>query len=157
MERYSMNDWQPLTILDKKMRVEEEINQLTASKEPLVNKKKEIELELSELNNKIRVNGFIDQNEYANICKRQDDLKRIKHGVEQQLLSLKQQVRNKQTEKDKLTIQGKKFSSSEIKQCLLGLREKYMSFASDTTRVSSMRAMASKFVEELQAALKHVD
>lgn len=152
-----MNNWQPLTIFDKKMKIEDELRELENKRTPLVDRKKEIELELSEINNKIRVGGYLDQNEYAKICERQDFVKREKYKIEQQILGIKRMIREKNGEKDKITLQGKKIGNSEIKSSLIELRDKYMAFAADTTRVSSMRAMSSKFVEEIQAILKTLD
>jgi len=41
----------------------------------------------------------------------------------------------------------------DITKALTGLKEKYTSFAADSTRVASMRTMAAKFANELEAII----
>jgi len=51
--------------------------------------------------------------------------------------------------KEGVRMELNKTKSNPIFEYLTSLKEKYMEFSSDTTRVSSMRIMASKFAEEL--------
>jgi hypothetical protein len=153
-ERFAMKDWQPLSIEDKLIRVEEEINAIDQRREPFIIRKKEIDLELSTLVNGIRM-GRLSPIEYAEVCRRQNELKSEKHSIEVSISVLKNEIRLKNTEREKIRLLGKKEPNDKRKEYLIELRDKYTAFAADSTRVSSMRAMAAKFVEEVQIILKH--
>jgi hypothetical protein len=152
-ERISMREFQPVTLDSKLLRIRTEITQIEESKQPYVSRKQEIELELSKLNSKVRTGDF-SKIEYNTICNNQDTLKDEKRLVDEKLIEFRDLIRKKNRELDTIMHEMKRVPDEQIKETLLGLRDKYMSFASDTTRVSSMRSMASKFAEELQVVLK---
>ena len=153
MERYSMNNFTPLTWDEKEQRLKEKRFKMESDKEPLVDRKKEIELELSELNQQVR-GLHLEDEDYAKVVKRQTEIKREKLLLEQGIMKIKRELNSVNQEIDKARLQSKKAPNDAIHQSLVDLRDKYMSFAADTTRVSSMRAMSSKFVEEIQSVLK---
>jgi seryl-tRNA synthetase len=155
MERYSMNEFKPLTLLDKRQRIEERICEIETKRYPLVLEKQEIESKISDYNRRVR-GKHLETAEYDSICRKQRDLFQQKRKVERELMELNQQARVLSKDKDDLSLQIKKIPDEAAKQKVVELRDKYSSFASDTTRVSSMRAMASKFVEEMQSLLKEM-
>lgn len=155
MDRFSMNEFKPLSLDEKKARLENQNVELQNEKNKYIERKKEIEVELSMLNSEIR-KGEFENGRYVEICNTQDKLKVEKFSLEKKILELNQRIRNKSSEETNIKLQIKRIPNEKVKHDLLELRDKYMSFASDTTRVSSMRAMASRFVEEIQFILKHI-
>lgn len=156
--RFSMKEWSPITVYDKKLKIEREIEEIQKKRQPLIDRKREIEMRLSEINSKFKTRaGDFSNGEYAGICKEQDLLKVEKFGIEEKLRSLKIEGREKRMEENEVFVESKKYPDEKLKDTLLEIRDKYMSFAADTTRVSSMRAMASRFVEEIQGIMKYVE
>lgn len=155
MERYSMKEFTPLTFLEKKDKIDDAIEVLKEKRSPIVAEKKEIDEQIGEYNSMTKV--LLPDYEYAAIMKAKTPLIARKRVLEGQIMTLNEEIRKKQRERDKVDLQRKKVPSSAIKDSLLELRDKYMSFAADTTRVSSMRAMSSKFVEEIQSILKYTE
>lgn len=144
---YSPIATRPFTLEEKKIRLESDIVDLRSERQKLVERKQEIELEIGNYNSQVRGKHLPEQ-EYENICRWQSALKREKLDIEKKLADTKSVLQKKELEKDNLSLNIKKVNE-EAKQHILEIRDKYMSFAADTTRVSSMRAMASKFSEEL--------
>lgn len=155
MERYSMKEFTPLTFLEKKDRIDDDIELLKEKRHPIVAQKKDVDEKLAEYNSMLK--DYLPDIEYKGIIKAKTILIREKQQLEKSLMELNDELRKKQRERDKVDLQRKKVPSSAIKDSLLELRDKYMSFAADTTRVSSMRAMSSKFVEEIQSILKYTE
>lgn len=154
--RYSMREFKPLTLEDKQHDLEVQRERIDEERGKLVDKKKEIELELSELNGAAR-SGKLSSEEYIKVCDRQTVIKQEKYKLEKDILEIKRNMRGLNLEIDSVRLKARKIPNSEVKQLLLELRDKYMSFSADTTRVSSMRAMSSRFVEEINAIAKHLD
>jgi len=152
-ERYSMREWKPPTMDDKMFRLEVKRRELDKEREPFVERKLQIERQLGKLTEEVR-GKVIDDDRYREVLKEQSELKREKAKIEDSLKDVKKRIATHVAEVEDLKFQMKKIPSEGIKDGLLELRDKYLTFASDTTRVSSMRAMSSKFVEEIQAMLK---
>ena len=152
-ERYSMKDYQPLTMSERKVNLDNDINDLNLKKAPLTLRKQEIEFELSKYKDRVR-GKHLPQDEYNEICQWQRALSQEKLGLEVKLSDIKVKIAEINKEKDVLSLNIKKIPDSMTKDILTELRDKYMAFSSDTTRVSSMRAMSSKFVEEIQVIIK---
>jgi|SRR6185312_4511406 len=151
-ERFSMNEFQPLTMDEKKFMVENKISAINKKKEPFIIRKQEIELELSKYKAMV-VGKYIDPEKYQHILECQGKLKDEKFQIEKTIHGFKKEVESLNRELETIRLQMKKIPDGNTMKTVLEMRDKYMAFASDTTRVSSMRAMASKFVEELQSLL----
>ena len=154
-ERFSMNDFKPLTLSERKLGIENDISNLKLEKSPLINRKQQIELELATYRNRIRGN-HLPQEEYNQICQWQRALSQEKLDIEKKFLEINDRKVRLEKERERLHLKIKQLPDSTVNDALIELRDKYSSFASDTTRVSSMRAMASKFVEEIQSLLTQI-
>lgn len=130
------------------------INKLVSLKDKLAIDKREAELELSELKNKIRTGGRMHPFDYKVICDKQSVIKKRILSIEKSLADMSSQIQNKQGFKEELTLHHKQQSKSAIVNDLTVLRDFYMAFASDKTRVASMRAMSAEFAEKLEKVIK---
>jgi chromosome segregation ATPase len=155
MNLYSMKELRPLSLMEKKLRIEAKMNEVDGMRDPLVDRKTELQSELSVFNTEVRGHS-LHKDRYDEICRWQVVYKKEISDIDKKLLELRRERRKLNQEKDELSLDIKKVHS-EAKEKLYEVRDRYMSFAADTTRVSSMRAMASKFVEELQGILQSMD
>lgn len=153
-ERFSMNHFKPLTFDERVFKAEEELRDFEREIDPLIDRKREIESMLTEIN--AHKKEWLPDDEFDRVMKTRAGLVKEKFGIEEQIRKMNKVVKQKHAELDKLKLQRKKMPQQEIEEDLIELRDRYMAFASDTSRVSSMRAMASKFVEELTIILKHL-
>jgi hypothetical protein len=151
-ERFSMAEFKPLTMSERKLSIENDIANLSLDRTPLIIRKQEIELELAAYRNRIRGN-HLPQDEYNEICQWQRVLGQEKLDIEKKFLEINDKKLKLEKERERLHQKIKQLPNSSLNDSLVELRDKYSAFASDTTRVSSMRAMASKFVEEIQSLL----
>jgi len=152
--RFSMNSYKPLTLDQKKAVIDAELYEIQEKRQPLVDRKQEIETELSVLNNRVRVNGNLPDLEFREICEIQDRLKAEKRQIDSMLLAYKTDLSKKNRERDAITTQIKYSPKEFIEERLVELRDKYTQFAADKTRVASMRAMAAELVNEINILLK---
>lgn len=153
MNNFSMKEWKPELAYNKLQRLEQQISDIEEKKLPLVNDKRKIEVELNEVNIVLKEKHYSDK-DFNDINSKRGRLVKQKSDIEIQLSNLKQTAKKLHTEKELLQLDLKKKPNEAIKENLICLRNEYQSFASDMTRVSSMRAMASRFVEEIQSILK---
>lgn len=151
-ERYSMNHWKPEEVYTKIQRIEAEWIKLDDERSELVIKKKRIEAEFSEANANLRSMTMMSK-EWNDANSLRGQLSRKKSEIEIQISELNLKAKRLYAEKESAKIELKKKSNEAIKDNLLAMRDKYMAFSSDNTRVASMRAMSSKFVEEIQNIL----
>ncbi len=152
MEQFSMKEWKPELVYNNIQRIEQTLTELNEEKLPLINAKREIEAELTQLNVQLK-EQYYSPEEFNIINSKRGRLVKQKTDIDIKLSELKQRSLKLHTEKESANIELKKKPNEAIKMAMYGLRDKYLSFAADTTRVSSMRAMSSKFVEEIQAIL----
>ena len=138
------------TILD----VEVSINTLIQQKEKLVFDKKEIELKNAVLNNQVRAGGRMHDVKYKQICEQQSKLKKDALKIERAISELSIEIMKKSTFKDQLRAEFKKQQKIDVRQKLTEMRDYYINFASDKTRVASMRAMGAEFAEKVEVLIK---
>lgn len=153
-ERFSMNHFKPLSLNEKLSRMEEKRRSLENDRLPIIERKKEIGVELSAFRARVRTGGMLEPNEYKAICDKQEGLKKELLQVEKNISENNRQLSAINSEIDSFKRQMKTLVKDEVKDSLEALRDKYTSFAKDRSRVSSMRAMAAEFVEDLQETLK---
>lgn len=135
-----------VTLLD----IEECVNELQNKKSEVVAKKQETEMKLSNINNSIRGRGMLPAHQYKFLCDQQDQLKRAKNAFDQEIQLLNIEIRKKNSLKDRLKMeQGTQVSGSVVTQ-LTHLKNHYINFAADGSRVASMRKMAAEFAEKLE-------
>lgn len=152
MERFSMGSWKPEMVYNKLQRIEQALSSINSVKMPLVNEKRSIEMELNETNILLRSMSRSDP-EYNKVNSKRGQLVKKKGEIERNLMDLKQESQKLHAESESAKIELKKKPNEMIKGNMIELRDKYLSFSADNTRVSSMRAMSSKFVEEIQSIL----
>lgn len=132
------------------------INTLIEQKGELSFQKKELEIKNSSLKNQIRTGGYMPDALYKSICDQQNRAKKDVLSVERAISELAIEIRNKSTLKDQLKIQLRQQNGVNIKESLTDLRDYYINFASDKSRVSSMRAMGAEFAEKLEVLIKEL-
>lgn len=133
------------------------INDLNEKKRSLGMEKQTLEAQLSVIRNKIRGRvGRMPPPEYQALTRKQGEIYQKVLNINQQIIDIKSEISKKSilemnidnelnsSVPEKITITSK----------LQTLKSKYMAFASDMTRVSSMRVMASQVAEEIDAIIK---
>lgn len=138
------------TIID----LEEAITTLNQQKDKLIFDKREIELENSILNTKVRTGGRMHEVKYKNICDQQTKLRKDSLKIEKAISEISIEINKKSTLKDKLKLEYKQQQKFDIKSKLVEMRDYYINFASDKSRVSSMRAMSAEFAEKIEKLIK---
>lgn len=154
-ERFSMKEWKPEQVYDKIQRAQHLKASLENEKIPLIDEKRIIEAELNEYNVKLRGLPYGEKN-YNDLNSKRGQLVKKKAEIETKISEIKKKLQKVNSEIDSCKIDLKKRPNEAVQELLFELRDKYLSFSADTTRVSSMRAMASKFVEEIQIILKAI-
>jgi len=132
----------------------ESIQKLVQQKNKLVIDKKGYELEVSVLKNKIRSGGRMTDSKYNELCDQQNALKNTLFSIERAMNDLTNEIQNKNSLLDRLKNQIKTGGDTNIKKELINLKNHYISFSADRSRVSSMRAMGSEFAEKLEGLIK---
>lgn len=140
--------------------IERSLARLADQKEDLVQRMNEINARLSQLNVRVRGN-ILPKHQYQAICDEQNKLKQEKLLVDASMSEIKKQIRSRSILKEEARLSSTREADKsrprlDIRSRLVELRDKYMEFSSDTTRVASTRAMASRFSEELELLLKQM-
>lgn len=130
--------------------IEDSINTLSRKKDELVLRKREVEAENSEIKNKIRTGGLMSNNEYQKLCNKQNMLRREMVEIERGVLDINHEIRSKSSLTNQLKQDRKETNINETKDNLVALKNEYIRFAADKSRVGSMRAMAAEFAEKLE-------
>jgi hypothetical protein len=123
-------------------------------------KKRTFDTELSAINGRIRSGGRLPQQEYAGHCRRQTWLKQQILDIEKLLGPLKAEKVRWRLLREEINVEsGMPFKSHNreqnpaVREEIVKLRSRYLSFAEDHTRVNSMRLMAGEFASELTRIL----
>jgi hypothetical protein len=135
--------------------IERSILEQKSKQSEFVFKKKRAEDELAFIKNRIRANQkHLPEIEYKSLCKKQDVLKKEKTDAEQEISKIQTDIQKKSLLKDEIKNELKERANTNLPDTLTALRDYYMAFASDKTRVGSMRAMASEFAEKIESIIK---
>lgn len=150
-----MDDFNP-SVHDKQS-AEFLINELHKKRVELALQKRDIEIDLMALNKRVMSSTQrLPPQEYKDICAKQIRLKQKAAEIEKQIIHVKTEIRDKslllESIRDHLRT-NRDAPSSPLKERLINLRNHYMEFASDATRVASLRTMASRFAEEIELIL----
>ena len=145
-----------MTVADTKASLREQLAEIEEERASLIQQKKGLETELSELTNEIRLCPRMEPNKYRRFIARQNDAKRGMATVEAALAAIRVK---RQRINDLLNAVGSDASAKaekahSLRLQIVLLRDKYIEFGSDNTRVSSMRLMATQFAQELEALLR---
>ena len=136
--------------------LEQSISVLNRQKEKLVFDKKEAELQNSFLNNKVRSGGRLHDVKYKNICEQQNKIKGSVLKIERAIGEVNTEITKKSNLIQQLRFEFKKQKNIDTKEQLTIMRDYYINFASDKTRVSSMRAMGAEFAEKIERIIKQL-
>ena len=139
-----------------------ELQQVSLKKEldGVTSKKRFIDDQLSHLNTKLKCERF-PQHIYAKLMQDRSNLISQKSTFEVDIFALKHDIRQlnvkDQTLKEKISlycVDSENKEVTDLRQCLADLRDSYLKFAEDATRISSTRIMASTFATELTVLLR---
>ena len=126
--------------------------ELEKERNELVNRKGEIVSQLMKLKKQVRGRGqILPQNEYNSICSKQERLRQEQRIIENKLSNLNLKMKQKN-----IFIFKNNENTSKIELLLINLKNKYMDFSSDNTRVNSMRLIASQFAQEIDEIIKSI-
>ena len=143
------------------------LNELLKKRTDLTLLKRDYEIELMALNRRV-ISSIqrLPPMEYKAICGKQITIKKKIHEIEKETVGLRTEIRDRNIYIDKLKkslevgFWDKKQQSRDsdtsdtVITRITNLRNTYMEFASDPTRVSSLRTMAARFAEELEALIQ---
>lgn len=131
--------------------VRESIIRLNEKKAALVEAKQELQDQQSIYNRRVRGKP-LPKIEYDSIVKKQAEVGKktlqIDKGIREVCLDI--------SKRSLLETEVMNNIDKTTTEKLTSLRDKYMGFASDMTRVASMRAMASRFSEDLEEIIKSI-
>ncbi len=133
--------------------VERLIIKLREQKSEISNQIRKRHNAISEINLKLKRDLPI--HEYKRTAREREVVKNELVELQSAISDLKLQIMKKEATKEELKL-GEEIhidTSDGVKSQIAALRKKYMQFSSDKTRVSSMRIMASEFVQELDALI----
>jgi len=133
------------------------INNLNQQKDKLIFDKRQIELKHSIIKTEIRTNGRMPDHEYNQLCKEQGNLRKDLMLLEKAISEIAIEIIKKTTLQDQLKLDLKGSRQTDIKKDLINMRDHYIRFASDKTRVASLRAMSAEFAEKLEVLVKSLD
>jgi len=145
-----------MTLID----IEKSIADLMTTKSRLSTRKKQIELQLSQYKSRVRnAPGNLPAKEYKSICRKQDEIKAEMFDIDNQITDINSQIYKKNSLHQEVAIHLKNGNintenGGSVKSRLIKLRDHYLSFSADNTRVSSMRIMASQIAEQLEVIIK---
>lgn len=133
----------------------QKLSGLQAVKSDLVQQKAKIELEIGKLN--ASVAGHVPNRIFQETRKKRVELIRNKHELESQISTLKHEIHTLSQASYLPKAKAAEHSESKTKDIiteLRTLRDEYQAFASDRSRVASMRSMASEFAMKLTAVIR---
>ncbi len=142
--------------------IETAMLELKEKKNKLTTLKKEIEVKNAQYNARIRTaNRKLPPDEYKNICREQSNCKSKIIKLDEKIKEINIEMSKKGILKERLKLELSYLINTEIdvltiRAMLIKMRDDYISFASDNTRVSSMRIMASQIAEEIEYIIKKI-
>lgn len=154
MQEQIKKEWNPTK--DDLLNVERTIADKQDEYDELSQKKKDLEFDLSKINSQIRMGRRLDDNAYDALVRNQNRIKGQISALREPMSVLKKTLRRKHLMKDEIKhhlSKKVKISSEELVDKIVSFRKYYNDFASDATRVSSTRIMASRFAKDLQELL----
>ena len=150
--------------------LEDEILELHRKRDALVPARTLAQESLATATQKIRTSGYMPDQQYRALCHQQSVAKREIKAHELALVPIRDRLRELSIEVTKRKRESGRQGATETKtetlelaraakdfnRRLLDLRQHYLDFAKDATRVASTRRMASEFVDALTVILREV-
>jgi|JI10StandDraft_1071094.scaffolds.fasta_scaffold2249562_1 chromosome segregation ATPase len=130
--------------------IEEKIHELQSQKNVLTTQKRSVEAEMAEIKSRIRTGGQLKQDEYNVLVKRQNTLRGDLHALEHSIASINSEIQKKHILKDGARQNKTRTKSDDILEELKEMKDYYINFAADRTRVASLRALSAEFGEKLE-------
>ena len=140
--------------------VKTSIAELKEKKEVWIMQKRECENRLNNLSVRVRTGGRLPDKEYKRICREQKKTKEKILSIEKELMPINRELRQWYAMEDEIRANVSMnmpmpvINDTDITGKLRSLRDKYLAFSEDHTRINSMRLMASGFASELTDILK---
>lgn len=145
----------------------EAANEIARSKEKsdqLSLQKRSIEQEIAQLTHRVRsAGGRLPDEEYRGILKKQKRCREMMYEIEKQLVQLKAERRHWTNIETQMRLNANlsrepspivfNEDADRLRKAVTGIRDIYLSFSEDPTRVNSMRLMAAQFAKELTEVL----
>ena len=140
---------------ETKRSLRETLTDLDEERSSIVARKKTAEADLAELSAEIRKKKHFSPDKYSKFLNDQQDLKREISVLEARLSQINVQRRKVNDLIFSVQADGteKKEKEASLRRRLVDIRDKYIEFGSDNTRVSSMRLMATQFAQEIEGLL----
>lgn len=133
--------------------VKNAILKLNQSRDVLVAQKKELDNQFFDIKRKIS-GKWLPGDEYDKLTKMQYDLRNQMLPIERGLAENKRQLREKNALLDEYRLSKEDNVKIPMLEALESLKANYLDFAADRSRVSSMRAMAAEFADQLDTLIK---
>lgn len=142
-----------------------EIDKLQEQRTPLTKELQELNLKLAKLNNHVRASGRLPDLEYKGICKQQIKIKERIIQIQNSLAKITKEKREWDSYETELRakiaiasslVKTHEISTNDLFEKIKQLRNEYLDFAEDQSRINSMRIMASQFANELTKILSSV-
>lgn len=144
--------------------VKSEIANLKDQKAIHVDGKKKQEIRLGDATTRIRTAGRLPQLDYNQLCNTQTDARKKIVEHERHISRINSELRRWYAHEDELRAKcavslplPSPASQDGITSAIVALRNQYISFAEDPTRVNSMRLMAGTFAGELTSILSRAN
>lgn len=139
------------TLAPQVQEIERALNALALKRSRLAVEKTTHQAELSRLKDRVRGSEGLPPEEYRAICRKQNEIKGRIVSIEADMATIRNEMREKEVLKSDVKLDHASGAMNEESLASIrNLRQKYMEFAADATRVSSMRQMAAQFVQELE-------
>lgn len=137
--------------------IDRSIGDIETKRSKLLLRKRECETQMAQYKSRIRSSKLrLPPKEYKDVCRKQDELRKEIHDTEKGIVEADGEIRKRYVLKDEVRLQLKQNGTlgEPMKERLIKIRDHYLQFSGDNTRVSSMRIMASQFAEEIEALIK---
>lgn len=134
--------------------IQTDINLLCDEKDRLVADKRQLTAELANIKGKLATT--LPQHQYQQVMRARSGIVTKLQVCENAIAEIKSKLRAIEMEKQETYSEkkGDQAESVDVIRELRAVRDKWQSFASDQTRVSSMRIIASQIVEDINPILK---
>lgn len=158
----------PEEIIARMREIDERNVCIESERLPLVKKRREYEGQSESLARRLKASrDWMNPRQYEALLAQREQTKKELFAIEGRLSVLKSERTALYQERDRLRLAaidrnaedqsaagaGPHGWATEVRAALRDMRDRYQAFASDQTRVSSMRIMASEFAEELTRLL----
>lgn len=138
--------------------IEKKIIKIESERADLVYQKKDLEVIMMSLKNKVRANrNGLSRLQYKDICKKQEDTRSKILNIEKDIRLKKQEIdvlNNKKEDISDAVVTKNDFS--DLINTIQFLKNKYTEFSMDKTRIPAMRKMTEEFSAELQQVINYI-